>query len=318
MEKEVGPNWVPLMGRFEHDGDDLVFKGEPIDAPGSGEEKPMVGLCLSNQTFGEGRISSEIEFRSTPSGVVSEIVFFYDPSTRNMLTAGLSSLAAPMFGIRHWNSQIWTQIAVSGESSNLKSGQSYHIQLDTKGSRASLTVDGVEVLTATLPFPPPESQVGVFCLGASETRIRRFEIQRQKPRAFVVMQFTPQYDELYSEVIKPVCDDLGIVPQRADETSTPGIVVADIARQIIESKVVIAEVSPANPNVYYEVGFSHALNKPTILIADKGTRPPFDVAPFRILFYENSIGGKKKVEDGLRQYLKSILTTRTAGQRLVA
>ena len=30
----------------------------------------------------------------------------------------------------------------------------------------------------------------------------------------------------------------------------------------------VAEITPINPNVYYEVGYSHAINKPTILIVD--------------------------------------------------
>jgi len=54
------------------------------------------------------------------------------------------------------------------------------------------------------------------------------------------------------------------------------------------------------------LGYAYALNKPTILIAEKGTKLPFDLYPFRTLFYENSIAGKKKLEDGLRNHLKAI------------
>ena len=50
------------------------------------------------------------------------------------------------------------------------------------------------------------------------------------------------------------------------------LIIADLVRQIFESKIVIAEITPANANVYYEVGFAHAMNKPTILFADRGTK----------------------------------------------
>jgi nucleoside 2-deoxyribosyltransferase len=60
--------------------------------------------------------------------------------------------------------------------------------------------------------------------------------------------------------------------------------------------------------VYYEVGYAHALKKPTILIAESPTQLPFDVSPFRTLFYENSIAGKAKVESGLKQHLEAILS----------
>ena len=86
------------------------------------------------------------------------------------------------------------------------------------------------------------------------------------------------------------------------------MIVADIARQIVEADVVIADITPANPNVYYEVGYAHALSKPTILIAEKPTELPFDVSPFRTLFYENTIGGKAIVEAGLRKHLEAIRT----------
>jgi nucleoside 2-deoxyribosyltransferase len=49
----------------------------------------------------------------------------------------------------------------------------------------------------------------------------------------------------------------------------PGWAIEDIKRQIAECRVVIAEITPGNPNVYYEVGYADALNKPLILIADR-------------------------------------------------
>ena len=83
--------------------------------------------------------------------------------------------------------------------------------------------------------------------------------------------------------------------------------IADVVNQLVESKLVIAEITPANPNVYYEIGYAHALNKPTILIAERATELPFDVSPFRVLFYENTIAGKKRIEEGLRRHLEAIL-----------
>lgn len=127
------------------------------------------------------------------------------------------------------------------------------------------------------------------------------------------MQFTKPYDELFEEAIKKVCEEFKIRAVRADETYGPGLIIADIIKKIRESQIVIAEISPANPNGYYEVGYSHALNKPTILIAEKDTKLPFDISPFRTLFYKNSIGGKKKIETGLRKHIEAILTWKVEG-----
>jgi len=176
------------------------------------------------------------------------------------------------------------------------------------GSRVSVSLDGVNVLQTDLPFPLPSGQPGIWARGLDDIEISSFTVQRRPPTVFVVMQFTPPYDELYRDVIKPVCEEiLGVAVVRADDIAGPGLIIADIARHIVEANVVIADISVRNPNVYYEVGFSHALHKPTILIAEKPTDLPFDVSPFRILFYENTIGGKARIEAGLRKHLEAVL-----------
>jgi hypothetical protein len=122
------------------------------------------------------------------------------------------------------------------------------------------------------------------------------------------MQFSTPYNELYEEVVKPVCGEFHIESVRADESYGPGLIIADILQKIDEAKIVIAEITPPNPNVYYEVGYSHARGKPTILIADRALEKlPFDLSPFRTLFYENSIDGKRRVEEGLRRHIRAIL-----------
>ena len=82
----------------------------------------------------------------------------------------------------------------------------------------------------------------------------------------------------------------------------------DIIQGLTESHVVIAEITPPNPNVFYELGYSHALHKPTILLADReATTLPFDLSGYRVIFYDNTIRGKGSVEADLRQHLAAIL-----------
>jgi hypothetical protein len=59
--------------------------------------------------------------------------------------------------------------------------------------------------------------------------------------------------------------------------------------------------------VYFEVGYALALKKPIILLAKRETKLPFDIAGFRVLFYDDSIGGKIRVEEGLTQHLTAIV-----------
>jgi hypothetical protein len=70
---------------------------------------------------------------------------------------------------------------------------------------------------------------------------------------------------------------------------------------------VIAEITPPNPNVFYELGYAHALDKPTILLAERSSKLPFDVSGYRCIMYDNSIKGKSGLETLLRNHLLAIL-----------
>jgi hypothetical protein len=76
-----------------------------------------------------------------------------------------------------------------------------------------------------------------------------------------------------------------------------------------QAHAVVAEISTPNPNVFYELGYAHALRKPAILLfrRQEGEAMPFDVSGYRAIFYDDTIGGKKGVERSLEQHLKAIL-----------
>ena len=131
------------------------------------------------------------------------------------------------------------------------------------------------------------------------------QIKPEELTAFVIMQFGGVFDTLYHSVITPVCEKLGYKPVRADESCGERIL-EDIVNGIAEASLVIADITKDNPNVFYELGYAHALKKPTILLADKNQRDklPFDTQDYRTIFYENTIDGKEKVENMLRKYME--------------
>jgi nucleoside 2-deoxyribosyltransferase len=96
------------------------------------------------------------------------------------------------------------------------------------------------------------------------------------------MQFGAPYDALYQEVIQPVSHRAGFKALRADDVYRPGVILQDIIRGIIESDVIVADITPTIPNVFYELGYAHALQKPTILLANRQIEKlPFDVSGYR-------------------------------------
>jgi hypothetical protein len=303
--------WLPTIGKFDITNNNIKFYGAPSPyknvQTGKEEIGNTFGQIISDQYFGAGKISCSFEFSKVDIKSSCEIIFYFDPLTGNYLSAGISGVVG-MFSIKSFFNEKFEFYKQAGDRENIKEKKNYTIDLILKGSQVKLLVDNVEVLSYLIPFPLKQSQVGIFCFNQSDIYIKDFTINAEKPKAFMIMQFTEQYKELYEEVIKEVCSkhfDLNVI--KADEIYGPGIILADIIRSISESKVIIAEISPINTNVFYEVGYAHALNKPTILIAEKGTKLPFDVSPFRVLFYQNTIAGKKKVQEGLLKHLDSIL-----------
>jgi hypothetical protein len=298
-------NWIPILGQFVQEDETIVFKGgaTPMD---DGRLLYNVGNYICDQAFGGGVVSGEVEFVSSVENEACELILYYHPPTQAFTTAGLGG--AGLCSVRTWAGTQWITHATAGDRTQLAANRPYSLRVSVRGSRITVTIDGIDALVATLQFSLPRGQTGIWCMGGSDIRIRNYQVSRERAKVFVVMQFTPPYNELYSNVIVPVCDDLGLLAVRADETYGPGLIIADIAREIVEATVIIADITPVNPNVYYEVGYAHALNKPTILIAEKPTQLPFDVSPFRVLFYENTIGGKAKVEVGLRKHLEAIQT----------
>jgi hypothetical protein len=103
---------------------------------------------------------------------------------------------------------------------------------------------------------------------------------------FVIMPFGGYFDAYYTEVIKPAVAQTGLKPIRADEVYGTGSLVEDIYRRIINSRICIADVTGRNPNVSYELGMAHALNKPVVIITQDISDVPFDYKHLRIVTYD--------------------------------
>jgi hypothetical protein len=104
--------------------------------------------------------------------------------------------------------------------------------------------------------------------------------------AFVIMPFAPEYRAGYDDVIAPAMRGANLAAVRADEEGL-GHIHAMMFERIFESPVVIADVSGANPNVFYELGVSHGAAGKTVMVVREDYRDviPFDIAPYRVLVY---------------------------------
>lgn len=79
-----------------------------------------------------------------------------------------------------------------------------------------------------------------------------------------------------------------------------------VIRSVIESDLVIANLTNTNPNVMYELAIRHSFGKPVIVIAEEGTKLPFDVVVENTIFYVNDPAGANELRKKLLEYEKPI------------
>lgn len=295
--------WAALIGNWTFPESGAHYAGP---STGGG-----FGLAVCNERLREGKIRATVRFEGQDGALKGEsagVVLGYDLESGRYLVAGFGAFA---FAYAVWefdSASGWTNRKGTGLDRNLRYKQDYRLVVEQKGQRISLEVDDVAVLEHVLPRPLAGNQLGLYAMSEStQVTFPSFEVQRKAPTAFVAMQFGEPYDTIYRTVVRPEAKKLGINVVRIDEVNRPGIIFQDIQRKIEDAKVVIAEITAPNQNVYYEVGYAHALSKPTILLAQRGKELPFDIRSYRVIFYDDSIGGKPLVERTLRGHLHSIL-----------
>lgn len=131
---------------------------------------------------------------------------------------------------------------------------------------------------------------------------------------FVIMPFGGYFDDYYRNIIKPVIELNSLSPLRADEIYAPGVIIEDIYKQIVEAHICIADVTGRNPNVSYELGLAHALNKPTIIITQHLDDIPFDYKHLRSIIYDTKKHNWAQIlQDSITNSIKSIRKNPNSG-----
>ncbi|MFB1298609.1 hypothetical protein ACAG24_024165 [Mycobacterium sp. pW049] len=128
---------------------------------------------------------------------------------------------------------------------------------------------------------------------------------------FVLMPFSPQRrNEIYEEYIKrPLVAELGIPCRRADDFYSSRQIMGDIWDAINRAKLIVADLSDKNANVFYELGMAHVLGKSVILVAERHDDIPFDLQGIRTIIYGDSPSGWKRLAKEIVEYARPLVSS---------
>lgn len=110
-----------------------------------------------------------------------------------------------------------------------------------------------------------------------------------KPFVFVLMPFRAEFAAVYRDGIQAAAMDQGVECERVDEQVISEGILQRVYAEIARADIVIADMTGCNPNVFYEVGYAHALNKATILVTKTASDIPFDLKQTQHIVYGDSL-----------------------------
>ena len=127
------------------------------------------------------------------------------------------------------------------------------------------------------------------------------------------------YDKRYDEVISPAIKAADLDPYRVDRDVGAEIPIDTLHEEILRSVVCLADITPDNPNVWYELGFAVASHQPIVMICKKGRTLPFDTHHRSTIFYtQESPRDFEQLKNEITSRLKAVLERRAKVQRVVS
>ena len=128
--------------------------------------------------------------------------------------------------------------------------------------------------------------------------------------AFIIMAFTGQTSCGLPSVdiqaaIARACKAVEVNAHRADEVEHSGSIPELILQHIKSHRFLISDLTHERPNVYYEVGYAHGMQKEVVLTAYKGTNVHFDIASHNVIFYASATDLEQRVAKRLRARIEN-------------
>jgi hypothetical protein len=128
----------------------------------------------------------------------------------------------------------------------------------------------------------------------------------RQPDVFVVIPFAVEMEPVFAR-IQAVGESLSLKVARGDHLFTANAVMEDVWSALYFARLVVADCTGQNPNVFYEIGLAHAIGKKTILISQAMDGIPFNVNYLRVIAYAATEEGVEELRVKLERTMRELL-----------
>jgi len=114
-------------------------------------------------------------------------------------------------------------------------------------------------------------------------------------------------DGLIASVLRPTLKELNFEAVVSHEIPDPGSITKQVIDHLIYDQLAIANITGLNPNVMYELAVRHAVRLPLVVLAERGTKLPFDIADERTIYFEDDMAGVQEMRPRLKESIQKAL-----------
>jgi hypothetical protein len=138
---------------------------------------------------------------------------------------------------------------------------------------------------------------------ATQSHQTTTEEKKEKHLCFVIMplghtskEHSKKYWEFfYKHVLKKAMEESAVNYDCEEPKAGRANIMKDVVNKLVNAHLVLGILTDKNPNVWYELGVRHGLQKPTVMVMEEGEKIPFDISQYGVVTYDNKIINKSRL-----------------------
>jgi hypothetical protein len=130
-------------------------------------------------------------------------------------------------------------------------------------------------------------------------------------------------DRVFKHIIKPAAELCGYSALPAKDIPGSGLIMSEVINYVVSAPLVIADLTGANANVFYELALRHAVRKPVVQIIAKKEKIKFDVSQIRTMQFDiddviDDENRKSQTVSSLVEYIQEVMENATSTETPVS